>query len=83
MDTIPFTAAGQDLAKAMDKVCAENAPLMITRQNEPAVVLMSLADYQSLEETAYLLRSPSNARRLLDSVAQLESGGGQERELVD
>ena len=44
--------------------------------------MISLEDYQALEETAYLLRSPKNARRLLESVAELESGGGAERNLV-
>jgi antitoxin YefM len=44
---------------------------------------MSLDDYQALEETAYLIRSPKNARRLLESIAQLESGGGTERTLLE
>ena len=44
---------------------------------------MSLDDYEALEETAYLLRSPKNARRLLESIAQLEAGKGTERELAD
>jgi antitoxin YefM len=57
--------------------------VIITRKNQRAVVMISLEDYQALEETAYLLRSPKNARRLLESVAELESVGGTERELVE
>jgi antitoxin YefM len=45
--------------------------------------MMSLEDYESLEETSYLLRSPKNARRLLESIAELEAGGGTERELIE
>lgn len=83
MDAISYTAARENLAKTMDAVCADHAPIIITRQGEPAVVMMSLEDYQALEETAYLLRSPKNARRLLESIAQLESGGGREQELSE
>jgi len=46
-------------------------------------VVISLEDYQALEETAYLLRSPKNARRLLESIAELEAGEGMERELLE
>jgi antitoxin YefM len=67
----------------MEKVCDDHAPIIITRKNQRSVVLLSLEDYQALEETAYLLRSPKNARRLLESVVELESGGGTERELVE
>jgi antitoxin YefM len=67
----------------MEKVCDDHAPVIITRKNQRSVVLLSLEDYQALEETAYLLRSPKNARRLLESVAELETGGGTERELVE
>ena len=49
----------------------------------PSVVMMSLDDYKALEETAYLLRNPRNARRLLASIAQLEEGGGTERTLAE
>jgi antitoxin YefM len=67
----------------MEKVCDDHAPVIITRKNQRSVVLLSLEDYQALEETAYLLRSPKNARRLLESIAEFESGGGTERELVE
>lgn len=83
MDTISYTAARSQLAKTMDRVCENHEPLIITRSGEPSVVMISLEDYNSLEETAYLLRSPKNAKRLLDSIAELERGGGTERKLAE
>lgn len=82
MDAISYSAARANLAKTMDKVCADHAPIIITRKSESPVVMLSLEDYQAMEETAYLLRSPANARRLLESIAELESGQGTERELI-
>ena len=83
MDTITYTSARSNLAKTMEKICDDHAPVIITRKTAKPVVMMSLEDYEALEETTYLLRSPKNARRLLESVAELESGRGIERELVD
>lgn len=83
MDAISYTAARQNLAKTMDRVCFDHEPIIITRKNDQAVVMMSLEDFNALEETAYLLRSPKNAKRLLESIAQLESGDGAEKELDD
>lgn len=82
MEAISYTNARSNLAKTMEKVCEDHDPVIITRRNENSVIMMSLEDYQALEETAYLLRSPKNARRLLESIAQLESGEGAERELT-
>jgi len=82
MEAISYTNARRNLAKTMEKVCNDHDPVIITRRNENSVVMMSLEDFQALEETAYLLRSPKNARRLLESIAQLESGDGTERELA-
>ena len=81
MEAISYTNARTNLAKTMEKVCDDHDPVIITRRNEDSVVMMSLEDYQALEETSYLLRSPKNARRLLESIAQLESDGGTEHEL--
>jgi antitoxin YefM len=83
MDTITYTEARAKLAKTMEKVCDDRAPLIITRKNARSVVMISLDDYEALEETAYLLRSPKNVRRLLESITELESGGGTERDLVE
>lgn len=81
MDAISYTKARANLAKTMDRVCEDHDPIIITRNSEQAVVMMSLDDYQSLEETAYLLRSPENAKRLSEAIAELESGNGTERDL--
>ena len=83
MDAISYTAARQNLAKTMNRVCSDHEPIIITRNNEPSVVMISLKDFNALEETAYLHRSPQNAKRLLESIAQLEAGGGTEKELDD
>ena len=83
MDAISYTAARANLAKTMEKVCNDHTPIIITRKREAAVVMISLDDYQALDETAYLLRAPANARRLLESIAELESGKGVERELIE
>lgn len=81
MNTITYTAARSNLAQTMKDVCADHEPVIITRKDE-AVVMLSLEDYKSLEETVYLLRSPKSAKRLLESVAELEGGKGLERELA-
>ena len=83
MDAISYSAARANLAKTMNRVCQDHEALIITRNGEQSVVMLSLEDFQSLEETAYLLRSPTNARRLLSAAAQLSSGTGTERELVE
>ncbi len=83
MNALTYSQARGNLAETMDKVCDDHAPIIITRKNQRSVVMISLEDYQSLEETAYLLRSPKNARRLLESIAELESEGGTERELTE
>ena len=83
MNTITYTSARSNLAQTMDKVCDDHAPVIITRKAAKPVVMTSLDDYEALEETAYLLRSPKNARRLLESIVQLEADKGTERELAE
>jgi len=81
MTAITYTAARENLAATMDKVCDDRRPVIITRNRDQAVVMISLEEYESLEETAHLLRSPANARRLLESIHALESGKGKVRTL--
>lgn len=81
MEAIPYSRARAKLAKTMDKVCRHRVPIIITRQRGEATVLLSLHEYESLEETSYLLRSPKNARRLLKAISQLEAGHGKKRKL--
>lgn len=83
MEAISYTAARANLAKTMEKVCNDHSPIIITRKSESPVVMMSLEDYESVQETTYLLRSPANARMLLESIAELESGDGVVRALVE
>jgi len=82
MDAITYTTARANLADTMDRVCDDHEPIIITRNGQQAVVMMSLDDFKALEETSYLLRSPKNARRLLESIASLEAGQGKERKLA-
>jgi antitoxin YefM len=74
MDSISYTVAHRNLGRVMDQVCNDNAPVVITRKGKGSVVMMSLEDYQAMEETAYLLRSRANAFNLLESIAELELG---------
>lgn len=83
MDAISYSAARANLASTMDRVCNDHEPLIITRNGEQSVVMLSLEDFTALEETAHLLRSPANARRLLSAIEQLESGGGTPRTLAE
>jgi antitoxin YefM len=83
MDTITYSEARSKLAKTMEKVCDDHCPVIITRKNSRSVVMLSLDDYEAMEETTYLLRSPKNARRLLESIAELESAGGTEQALIE
>ena len=83
MDAITYTKARANLAQTIDSVCENHEPVIITKKNDRSVVMLSLEDYQALEETSYLLRNPKSARRLLDSVNELDAGGGTERALIE
>jgi antitoxin YefM len=74
MNAITYTAARENLASTMNRVCLDRDPVIITRKRDQSVVMISLDDYESLEETAYLLRSPANAKRLIESIEAAESG---------
>jgi len=83
MKAISYTAVRSSLAKTMEDICDDHEPVVITRKNERSVVMLSLEDYEALEETSYLLRSPKNMRRLIESISQLEKGDGSKKELSD
>ncbi len=82
MDAIPYTMVRANLASTMDRVCNDHEALIITRNKEQSVVMLSLEDCQALEETPYLLRTPANAKRLLAAAEQLNAGKGVERKLA-
>ena len=83
MDALNYSYLRQNLAGVMDRVNDDHAPVLVTRQTGKPVVLMSLDDFNALQETAYLLRSPANALRLTQSVQQLRGAGGSVREPID
>ena len=83
MHAITYSTVRANLASVMDRVCDDHEPLIITRNGEQAVVMLSLEDYKALEETSYLLRTPANAKRLLAAVTQLAANNGVERALVE
>ena len=83
MDAISYTAARANLATTMERVCNDHEPLIIMRNGQQSVVMLSLEDFTALEETAYLLRSPSNAKRLMSAIEQLNAGTGTERKLSE
>ncbi|MCP4149693.1 MAG: type II toxin-antitoxin system prevent-host-death family antitoxin [bacterium] len=83
MDSISYTTVRNSLAQTMDKVCEDHTPVIITRQKANPVVMLSLDDYHTLEETAYLLRSPRNAARLAQAIDEIEEGKAQERALTE
>jgi antitoxin YefM len=73
METISYTAARSQLAKKMQDVCIHHAPVIITRSRAEPVVMVSLEDFEAMEETNYLLRSPVNAARLAASIDEIEA----------
>ncbi|OGQ06585.1 MAG: hypothetical protein A3G32_01680 [Deltaproteobacteria bacterium RIFCSPLOWO2_12_FULL_40_28] len=81
MESLTYSQARAQFAKALDKVCKDHKPLLITRQKGGAAILLSVDDFEALEETAYLLRSPKNAKILLESVEELESGKGKKKKI--
>jgi len=83
MDVISYSRARQDLARLMDKVSEDRSPLIVTRRGGKSVVVLSLEEYQGMEETLYLMRSPANARRLLRSIRAAERGEVTTRALME
>lgn len=83
MEVINFSESRANLKSVMDRVVADHTPVVIARQKAEAVVLVSLADWQAMEETAYLMGTPGNAVRLVESIAELDAGHGKPRDLID
>jgi len=78
-----YTEVREKLSDIIEKVCEDHDPLIITKRRDKAVVMISLEDYESMEETAYLLKSPRNVQRLLESIKELEEGRGIGRDLIE
>lgn len=83
MKTMTYSESRARYAEVLNAVTDDREEIVITRAGHEPVVIVSLEDYESLKETAYLLRSPANARRLLASIEELENGGGTVRELAN
>lgn len=83
MKAMSDTESRARYAEVLDGVTDDREPVMITRAGHEPVVIVSLDDYESLRETAHLMRSPANARRLLDAMERLEAGRGQSHDLLD
>ena len=83
MNVVNFSDARANLKSVMDRVVEDHAPVIVTRQKAEAVVMMSLSDWKSMEETAYLFSTEANAKRLREAIAELDAGGGVERELIE
>jgi antitoxin YefM len=83
METISYSAARENLKSVIDRAVEDHVPVAIVRQRGEGAVLVSASDWASIQETLYLLSSPKNARRLLDSIAELDAGRGVERALIE
>lgn len=83
MRTMSYSESRAKYAETLDAVVNDREEVVITRAGHEPVVMVSLDDYQSLKETAYLLRSPENARRLITAIERLEEGGGTQHELAE
>ncbi|MBF6211027.1 type II toxin-antitoxin system prevent-host-death family antitoxin [Nocardia puris] len=83
MRTMSYSESRARYAEVLDSVVNDREEVVITRAGHEPVVMVSLDDYESLKETAYLLRSPANARRLLSAIERLEEGGGTIREPIE
>ena len=82
MDAMSYSAFRANLARTLDKVNDDHKPVLITRQNGKPAVLISLEDFQSYEETSYLMASPKNAERLNEAISQVEAGNVIHHELI-
>lgn len=83
MRTVNFTQLRQNLAAELDSVINDAEEVVVTRSGHEPVVIIPLAEYESMKETEYLLRNPANAAELRRSIDELEQGRGMERDLVD
>lgn len=83
MKTMTYSESRAKYAQVLDSVVDDCEEVVITRAGKEPAVIVSLAAYESLKETAYLMRSPENARRITEAIAELEAGRGQIHELID
>ncbi len=77
MSTVTYTEARDHLAAVWDQVISSREPVLITRRGHPDIALLPADELSSLVETAHLLRSPENARRLLGALKRARAGKGR------
>lgn len=82
MQTVTYSETRENLKSVLDKVVADRAPVMITRQRGENVVMVAASEWAGMEETLHLLSSPANAKQLLDGIRELDAGRGEEHELI-
>lgn len=83
MDVLTYTDARANLAAVMDRVVDDRTQVVVTRQKAEPVVMISLSDWNAMAETMHLLGSRANTERLRESIREMESGGGAERDLIE
>lgn len=83
MEIVTYSETRANLKAVLDRVVDDCVPIVITRQRGKPVVMISMDDWNSMQETRYLLSTPNNAKRLLDAIERLDAGEGEEHELID
>jgi antitoxin YefM len=83
MEALTYSETRNNLKTVMDSICDEGRTVIVTRKDKRNIVMMSLEDYNAIQETLHLLSSPRNAERLMKSIREIQAGGGTERELLE
>lgn len=83
MQTITVSETRANLKAVLDRVVADKAPIQITRAKGEDVVMISESEWEGMQETLHLLSSPANAKRLMEGIARLDAGKGEEHELIE
>jgi antitoxin YefM len=83
MDVITYSDTRAHLKEVMDRVVADRAPVVVSRQKAESVVMISLSDWNAIEESMHLLSSETNRKRLINAIEQLDSGKGKARDLIE
>ena len=83
MDIVTFSEARANLKAVMDRACADRAPVVVKcARGQENVVMVAESEWEGLQETLHLLASPANAKRLMEGIARLDAGEGEEHELI-
>jgi antitoxin YefM len=83
MKVLNYSDTRARLKDVMDQVVDDRTPVVVTRKRGEAVVMVSLADWNAMEETFHLMSQPANAQRLTEAIRQLDAGGGSEHDLIE